>query len=119
MNTQEQTATLKFTNGENGRMLVGDSRISLDSIYYGFRNGETPESITQDYPPIRLADVYGAIAYILQNRERVDAYIREQELLGDLAEVDLRRKYGKEMAEFRERVLAREAARREMVNVGA
>lgn len=96
-------------------MLIGDSLVSLDSIYYAFREGGTPESIAQDYPPIQLADVYTAIAYILQNREAVESYLREQELLGDLAEVKLRTKYGAEMAEFRQRVFAREEARRELV----
>ncbi|MEQ1606130.1 MAG: DUF433 domain-containing protein [Pyrinomonadaceae bacterium] len=119
MTTLEETSTVKFTRREDGKILISDSLVSLDSVYYGFRNGDTAESIAQDYPPIQLGDVYGAIAYIIQNRETVKAYIREQEEAGDLAESELRRGFGREMAEFRERLLAREAVRRGLVNAGA
>lgn len=119
MTTLEETTTVKFTMRDDGKILISDSLVSLDSIFYGFRNGDTAESIAQDYPPVQLGDVYGAIAYIIQNRETVETYILEQEEAGHLAESELRKQYGQEMADFRERLLAHEAVRRELVNAGA
>jgi len=38
------------------------TRISLDSVVYSFLNGESPESIAQNFPLLSLEQVYGAIA---------------------------------------------------------
>lgn len=112
----DTVATVKLTRTETGRILIGDTRVSLDSVAYHFMDGATAESIAQNFPPLRLADVYGTIAYILENRQQVEDYVREQERLSDLAEAKLRKEYGRDMAEFRERILAREAERRELIN---
>lgn len=54
-------------------------RVSLDSIVYSFLNGESPESIAQNFPLLSLEQVYGAIAFYLANRKFVDAYLKEGE----------------------------------------
>ncbi|GCA74659.1 hypothetical protein MiTe_01485 [Microcystis aeruginosa NIES-2520] len=43
------------------------TRISLDSVVYSFLNGESPESIAQNFPLLSLEQVYGAIAFYLAN----------------------------------------------------
>lgn len=58
---------------------IEGTRISLDSVVYGFLNGESPESIAQNFPLLSLEQVYGAIAFYLANRELVDAYLKEGE----------------------------------------
>jgi uncharacterized protein (DUF433 family) len=55
------------------------TRISLDSVAYSFLNGESPESIAQNFPLLSLEQVYGAIAFYLANRELVDAYLKKGE----------------------------------------
>ncbi|CCI27786.1 conserved hypothetical protein [Microcystis aeruginosa PCC 9809] len=55
------------------------TRISLDSVVYSFLNGESPESIAQNFPLLSLEQVYGAIAFYLANRELVDAYLKKGE----------------------------------------
>ena len=55
------------------------TRISLDSVVYYFLNGESPESIAQNFPILSLEQVYGAIAFYLANRELVDAYLKKGE----------------------------------------
>lgn len=56
---------------------VADTRVSLDSVVYAFREGQTAESIAQSYPMISLEQVYGAIAYYLAHRPQIDAYLAE------------------------------------------
>jgi hypothetical protein len=41
--------------------------------------GESPESIAQNFPLLSLEQVYGAIAFYLANRELVDAYLKKGE----------------------------------------
>jgi uncharacterized protein (DUF433 family) len=58
---------------------VAQTRISLDSVVYSFLDGESPESIAQNFPLLSLEQVYGAIAFYLANREFVDAYLETGE----------------------------------------
>ena len=63
---------------ERGYWVVG-TRISLDSVVYSFLDGESPESIAQNFPLLSLEQVYGAIAFYLANQEFVDAYLEADE----------------------------------------
>ncbi len=58
---------------------IANTRISLDSVVYAFRDGQTAESIAQSFPLLTLEQVYGAIAVYLANREEVDAYLEKEE----------------------------------------
>ena len=59
---------------------IEGTRISLDSVVYSFLNGESPESIAQNFPLLSLEQVYGAIAFYLANRELVDTYLKKNEV---------------------------------------
>jgi hypothetical protein len=41
--------------------------------------GMSPDEIVSAYPSITLAEVHAALAYYFENRERIDADIREGE----------------------------------------
>jgi uncharacterized protein (DUF433 family) len=58
---------------------IADTRISLDSVVYAFLNGESSESIAQDFPLLSLEQVYGAIAFYLANQALVNTYLKESE----------------------------------------
>ena len=58
---------------------IKGTRISLDSIVYSFLNGESPESIAQNFPLLSLEQVYGAITFYLANQEVIDIYLEEGE----------------------------------------
>ncbi|MBI3653225.1 MAG: DUF433 domain-containing protein [Acidobacteria bacterium] len=66
-------------NVEGGAYRIAGSRVSLDSIVYGFWNGESPETIAQSFPTLKLEQVYGAIAFYLANQEEIDAYLKQGE----------------------------------------
>jgi len=70
----------EYVEQRNGGYYIAGSRISLDSILYAFRRGETPEIILEHFPAIgSLAKVYGAIAFALDHPHEMDAYLTEQE----------------------------------------
>ena len=70
-----------FTPDADGVMRVGSTRVTLDTVVAAFREGMTAEGIAEQYPSLRLADVYSAIAYFLNHTAEVDVYLREREQL--------------------------------------
>jgi uncharacterized protein (DUF433 family) len=58
---------------------VGGTRVTLDTIVDAFLDGETAEEIAQQYPSVRLADVYAVIAFYLRRRAEVDRYLHERQ----------------------------------------
>ena len=59
-----------------GTWRIAGTRVSLDSVIHSFWEGATPEEICQDFPSLSLPQVYGAIAYYLKQRDKVDAYLQ-------------------------------------------
>ena len=68
-----------YVENHAGTYRVAGTRISLDSVVYAFRDGQTPEGIVRSFPLLSLEQAYGAIAYYLANREQVDAYLEQGE----------------------------------------
>jgi uncharacterized protein (DUF433 family) len=64
-----------YVEQRDGGYWVTGTRVSLDSIVYGFLQGQTAESIAQSFPVLSLEQTYGAIAFYLANRPAVDAYL--------------------------------------------
>jgi uncharacterized protein (DUF433 family) len=62
-----------------GVLRVGQTRVSLDSVVYAFRQGHAPETIRQQYSALSLEEIYGAIAFYLANKGEVDQYLQTQE----------------------------------------
>jgi uncharacterized protein (DUF433 family) len=84
---------------------MAGTRVSLDTIVGAFRCGATPEEIVQDYSSLKLGDVYATIAYYIQNRPAVDAYVQEQQRKG--REIQQQMEAAFDPTGVRERLLAR------------
>jgi uncharacterized protein (DUF433 family) len=69
----------EYIEQRNGGYYVAGTRVSLDSIVYSFKAGDSPETIRQNFSTLSLEQVYGAIAFYLAHEQGVDAYIREGE----------------------------------------
>jgi uncharacterized protein (DUF433 family) len=69
----------EYVERRNGGYYVAGGRISLDSIVYSFRSGDSPETIRQNFPSLSLGQVYGAIAFYLTHEEEVDTNIQDGE----------------------------------------
>ena len=70
---------MDYVEQRNGGYYVKGVRVSLDSIVYSFREGDSPETIQQNFPSLTLEQIYGAITFYLANKAMVDANIREGE----------------------------------------
>lgn len=71
---------------EHGRLRVGNTRVLLDLVVYAYWQGETPETITENYPTLSLEDVYLVIGYYLRHRAEIDEYLRQQEAEAESAQ---------------------------------
>ena len=93
---------------ETAAIRVDQTRVTLDAVVFAFREGASPEEIASRFPDLTLAAVYSAIAFYLQNRLDVDAYLGQRESrAADLRQqVECKPGY----AEFRDRLLARARA---------
>ena len=60
---------------DDGVARVGGSRIPLDTVVCAFMQGATPEQISEQFPSLRLSDIYGVIGYYLDHRDEVDEYL--------------------------------------------
>jgi uncharacterized protein (DUF433 family) len=63
---------------DEGYWITG-KRISLDSVVYAFRRGQSPESIRRSFPLLTLEEIYGAIAFYLANQTEIDEYLLQEE----------------------------------------
>jgi uncharacterized protein (DUF433 family) len=67
----------EYVRAVEGAYLVGDTRVSLDSLIYLFREGMSAESMVESYPALTLEQVHGALAFYLANQKAIDAYLAE------------------------------------------
>ena len=83
---EDETGQTSQASGEtpddvSSAIRVGNSRVLLETVIRAFQDGASPESIVNRYSTLTLADVYGAIAYYLNNQDAVEAYLNQREKL--------------------------------------
>lgn len=64
-----------YIEERNGGIYLAGTRVSLDSVLINFRHGASPEKIVQAFSTLKLSQVYGAIAYYLENEETINGYL--------------------------------------------
>jgi uncharacterized protein (DUF433 family) len=79
MELRIDTQPLPIELNDEGVAQVGGTRVTLDTLVAAFREGATAEEIVQQYPSLKLADVYSVIGYYLRSRAEVDAYLSERQ----------------------------------------
>ena len=63
----------------DGVARVGGTRVPLEIVLGAYLEGCTPEDIVEQYPVLRLSDVYTVIGFYLRHRAEVDEYLRQAE----------------------------------------
>ena len=69
----------EYIEEKNGGYYSAGTRILLDSIVYSFERGNSPEAIHQEFPSLRLSQIYGAIAFYLDHQTDVRRYLEQEE----------------------------------------
>ena len=63
----------------DGVVRVAGTRVTLDTVVAAFEQGATAEEIAQQYPSLRLADIYAVIGFYLRQRPSVEAYLKDRQ----------------------------------------
>lgn len=104
------TNPVPLRTSADGVMRIGKTRVTLDTVVAAFCEGATAEEILQQYPTLRLADVYRVIAYYLENQTDVDAYLQQRQR--DAAAVRQENETRYDPQGVRDRLLARRGMQR-------
>ncbi|MBL8236226.1 MAG: DUF433 domain-containing protein [Bryobacterales bacterium] len=64
----------EYIEQRHGGYYVAGTRVSLDSVVYSFNEGQSPEAIQDDFPSLKRAQIYGAIAFYLDHHAEIDKY---------------------------------------------
>jgi len=68
-----------YVEERNGGLYAAGTGVSLDSIVIRFQQGASPQRIVQSFPTLKLSQVYGVIAYYLENEPTISDYVAEGE----------------------------------------
>lgn len=99
---------LPLSTDADGVIRVGNTRVTLETVIGAFNKGATPEQIAQDYPTLKLVDIYAVIAFYLYQPEAVGAYLAEQREAGRRLRAQMEARFDPQG--IRDRLLARRAS---------
>ena len=88
---------------DDGRAMIGGTRIKVEYIAVYDRSGMSAEEIRKSYPSLTMGQIYSALAYYCDNKALVEALIEE----GDRYVEKMRGKLDPYQPGRRERLLAR------------
>lgn len=91
--------------GERGVVLVGKTRVPLDTVIDAFLDGDSAETIVDCYDVLALSEVYATIAFYLAHRDEVDSYLKDRRIDSEVLQQEI--ESGPGYRETRERLLAR------------
>jgi uncharacterized protein (DUF433 family) len=66
-----------FETAAPGIIRLKGFRIGIEHIVRSYREGFTPEQMTQEYPGVSLEIIYAVLAYYLHNKKDIDDYINQ------------------------------------------
>ena len=78
-----------LTEGDDGVIRVGGTRVTLEALVMAFDAGATPEQIAQDYSALKLDDIYAVITYYLRHTDDVKAYVQWRQAAADQLRVEI------------------------------
>ncbi len=94
-----------LSTNADGVVRIGATRVTLDTVIAAFREGMSAEGIAEQYPSLRLAEVYSVIGYFLSHQEEVEAYLDERQRFA--ADVQRQNEVRFDPVGVRDRLLAR------------
>lgn len=76
---KEPLEPIPLRTDEHGVIRVGGTRVTLETVVSAFNAGHTPEQIQEDYDVLTLPQLYAVIAYYLNHRAELDAYLEQRQ----------------------------------------
>ena len=74
----------EYLESRNGNHYLAGTRISLATIVYAHRRGETPTELLEDFPSFgSIERAQGLIAFVEANPEPIQEYLQQLDELGE------------------------------------
>lgn len=109
MLTISRTFVLPLSANIDGAVLVGNTRVTLDTVVFNFNQGATAEEIVSRYPSLKLSDVYSTIAFYLDHQQEVEEYLHQRQQKAQ--EVRKQNELRFDSRGLRDRLLARQVSK--------
>ncbi|BAZ16080.1 hypothetical protein NIES4071_79550 [Calothrix sp. NIES-4071] len=109
MNLAILAKPIPLETNADGVVLVGKTRVTLDTVVATFNQGATAEEIVFRYPSLKLADVYATIAFYLDHQQEVETYLQQRQQQAQAVRQMNQSKFDPQG--LRDRLLARKASR--------
>jgi len=60
-----------------GGYRIAGTRVGLESVVLAYLDGQSPETIRDNFPSLSLEMIHGAIAVYLHHRQEIDSYLTD------------------------------------------
>ena len=108
MNLLDSINTIVPLSSElDGVIRVGNTRVTLETLIYQFKNGSTAEEIVFQYPVLDLADVYAVIGFYLKHQTAVENYLLSSKVAAECIQPIVQQQFP--AMDLRQRLLTRQA----------
>ena len=94
---------------ETGTIRIGQTRVTLDSVADSWQQGATPEQIVNQFPTLKLPDVYAVLAWMLRHPSETESYLLTRQALADQLRAESERRCPPEG--FKAKIIARSLGR--------
>ena len=81
----------------------------MDTVITAYQQGESPETIADQYPSVSLPDVFAVIGFYLRHRQEVETYLADQRQRADTVRREHEATHPQEG--LRDRLLARRGSK--------
>lgn len=105
MLTASRSVAIPLATNSDGSILVANTRVTLDTVITGFKQGFSAEEIVSRYPSLKLSDVYSTIAFYLNYQQEVEEYLQHRQSLAQ--EIRKQNQLRFNSQNLRDRLLAR------------
>jgi uncharacterized protein (DUF433 family) len=79
MNLTLEAIPVPLRDDGHGGLRVGQTRVSLESIWHMYQQGASPAEIVQAFGTLDPADLHAVLAWALRHSEDVSAYLKRRD----------------------------------------
>jgi uncharacterized protein (DUF433 family) len=71
---KQMISTVEHVQEREGEYYVTSTRVPIGVVIAAWKRGTSPEHITEQFPILSLADIYGVITYYLDHEQELEAH---------------------------------------------
>ena len=88
----EKMLAVPLSKRADGTIHLTGSRVTLDTLVHCYEQGDSAEEIAEAFPTLTLGQIYGVIAYYLDQQAEIQAYLRQREIEAGKVRADIEAK---------------------------